>query len=118
MFLQAVEKFREKKYKESFLLAGDGAEKFSAADKAMRDSEYGLWKGYYSNDCFADVKHSAYMAEKVMGVIREFGDNIRHDKWYRETVYAPEDREVFLLLVEDNHMTDRELYEAMKEEQA
>lgn len=118
MFLQAVEKFREKKYKESFLLAGDSAEKFSAADKAMRDSEYGLWKGYYSNDCFADVKHSAYMAEKVMGVIREFGDNIRHDKWYRETVYAPEDREVFLLLVEDNHMTDRELYEAMKEEQA
>ena len=55
-----------------------------------------------------------YMARKVMGVIREFGDNIRHDKWYRETMYAPEDREVMLLLVLDNHMTDEELYKAMQ----
>ncbi len=115
LFLRAVAVFGEKKYKEAFLLAGDSAQEFSAANKAMRDSEYGVWEGYYYNDCFADVKHSAYMAEKVMGVIREFGDNMRHDKWYRETVYAPEDREVFLLLVEDNHMTDKELYEAMKE---
>ena len=54
------------------------------------------------------------MARKVMGVIREFGDNIRHDKWYRETMYAPEDREVMLLLVLGYHMTDEELYKEMR----
>ena len=49
-----------------------------------------------------------------MGYIREFGDNATHDKWYRSAVYAPEDRNVYLLMVLDNHMTDWELYEAMK----
>lgn len=44
----------------------------------------------------------------------EPGDNIRHDLWYRKAVYEPEDREVFSLLVLDNHMTDWELYEAFK----
>ena len=75
------------------------------------------WSGFYFNDCFADYKHSAYMARKAMGTIREFGDNARHDKWYRDVMYAPEDRRIMLLLVLDNHMTDEELYKAMKEEQ-
>ena len=54
------------------------------------------------------------MACKVMGYIREWGDNIRHDEWYRDTMMAPEDRDVRLLLVWDHHPTDWELYEAMK----
>lgn len=47
-------------------------------------------------------------------MVRELGNNARHDKWYREYCYSKEDRKVFLLLVTDNHMTDWELYEAMK----
>lgn len=96
------------------MLCGDSAVLFDKANKEMRNSENGVWQGFYHNDCLADIKHTAYMARKVMGVIREFGDNIRHDKWYRETMYAPEDREVMLLLVLDNHMTDEELYKEMR----
>ena len=61
-----------------------------------------------------DIKHTAYMIKKMMGFVREKGDNARHDKWYREAVYLPEDRGVLTLLVNDNHMTDWELYEAFK----
>ena len=106
----------EKNYKKAFMTAGECAKLFDTAQIYMRGGEYGVWEGFYYNDCFADIKHSAYMMRKLMGYIRELGDNARHDKWYRETVYAPEDRNVFLLLVLDNHMTDWELYEAMKGE--
>lgn len=113
-FCNGIEKFEKENYKEAFLLCGDSAVLFDKANEEMRNSENGVWQGFYHNDCFADIKHTAYMARKVMGVIREFGDNIRHDKWYRETMYAPEDREVMLLLVLDNHMTDEELYKEMR----
>ncbi len=101
-------------FKESFMCFGNSAEQFYKADSVMRDSEYGVWKGFYFNDCFADIKHTAYMIKKMMGFVREKGDNARHDKWYREAVYLPEDRGVLTLLVNDNHMTDWELYEAFK----
>lgn len=115
-FINAIEKYFDKEYKEAFVLAGDAAVMFDKAQQEMRGSEYGVWKGFYFNDCFADIKHSAYMIKKAMGTIREMGDNARHDKWYRETVYPVEDRKVMLLLVLDNHMTDWELYEAMKKD--
>lgn len=105
----------EKDYVKAFILAGAAAEWFDRADSAMRGSEYGIWQGFYANDCFADISHSAYMARKLMSYIRELGDNPRHDKWYRDFVYPPEDRDVFLLLVTDKHMTDEELYLVMKE---
>lgn len=113
-FIKAIEEYFAGEYKRAFILAGDAAELFARAEKEMRGSEQGVWKGFYYNDCFADIKHSAYMIRKAMGTIREIGDNARHDKWYRETVYPVEDRKVMLLLVLDNHMTDQELYEAMK----
>ncbi len=115
-FGKAMAECERENYKTAFVLAGDAAQMFDAAETAMRGSESGVWKGFYFNDCFADIKHSAYMIRKAMGVIRELGDNARHDKWYRDTVYAEEDRKVMLLLVTDNHMTDEELYRAMKGE--
>ncbi len=93
-------------YKQAFLLAGDSAVMFDTANAAMRLSERGIWKDFYENDCFADIKHSAYMARKMMGTIRELGDNARHDKWYRDAVYAEEDKNIYLQLVLDNHMTN------------
>lgn len=113
-FGNGYSKYREGSMKDAFVTLGDSSREFYAAAELMRSSEYGVWKGFYFNDCFADVKHTAYMVEKLMGYVRERGDNARHDKWYRDTVYAPEDRRVLTLLVDDNHMTDRELYEAMK----
>ena len=102
------------RFQASFLKFGDSAVAFYTANRRMRDCEYGVWNGFYFNDCFADIKHTGYMVEKLMGYVRERGDNARHDNWYREAVYAPEDRHIFTLLVNDNHMTDWELYEAFR----
>ena len=115
VFGEGFAEAEKENYLEAFMKLGRAAELFDAAQNAMRSSEYGVWSGFYANDCFADIKHTAYMIRKVMGVVREKGDNARHDKWYREAVYAPEDRCVMTLLVLDNHMTDWELYEAFKE---
>lgn len=60
-------------FKESFMCFGNSAEQFYKADSVMRDSEYGVWKGFYFNDCFADIKHTAYMIKKMMGFVRERG---------------------------------------------
>lgn len=114
-FCKSVSEFEKDDYKKAFVLAGDSAAMFDRANEDMRNSEYGVWDGFYFNDCFADIKHSAYLIRKAMGIMREYGDNARHDKWYRKTVYPIEDRNVMLLLVTDNHMTDEELYNAMKE---
>lgn len=99
-------------YWKAFMLFGCSAEYFEKTDRLIRDSEYGVWEGFYFNECFADVKHTAYMLKKLMGLAREKGDNARHDKWYRDAVYAESDKKVFTLLVNDNHMTDWELYKA------
>lgn len=114
LFGQAYEAYARQAYERAFVLFGDSASCFDDADAAMRAAEYGAWERFYFNDCFADMKHTAYMIRKVMGYIRELGDNARHDAWYRKYCYAKEDREVFLLLVLDNHMTDWELYQVMK----
>lgn len=118
LFGDAYDAYMEKDYKNAFLLFGMSSEWFDAADEKMRTAEGreddGVWKDFYFNDCFADVKHTAYMIRKIMGVMRELGDNVRHDAWYHEYCYAKEDQKVFLLLVTDNHMTDWEIYQVMK----
>lgn len=118
LFGKAYKSYISGDFKQAFILFGDSASEFKTANDKMRGSEYGVWKGFYFNDCFADIKHTAYMIEKLMGYVREKGDNARHDKWYRDAVYAAEDRKVMTLLVNDNHMTDWELYEAFKAKEA
>lgn len=113
-FGEALCAYQKEDYVQAFLLSGQSAEYFDEAQHQMSDAEYGVWQDFYFNDCFADIKHTAYMVRKVMGYIREMGDNVRHDKWYREYCYSEKDRNVFLLLVTDNHMTDQEIYQVMK----
>ena len=115
LFGKAYGQYKDKNWFKAFMLLGDAAAEFDAANNAMRDSEYGIWQGFYFNECFADCKHTAYLIKKLMGIAREYGDNARHDLWYREVMYAPEDRGVYTLLVNDNHMEDGELYLAAKE---
>ena len=76
----------------------------------MSDWETGVFKGFTFNDCFADYKHTAFMLDKLMGYVRELGDSPAHDKWYRLAYMDRRDRPIRVLLVEDNHPTDRELY--------
>ncbi len=113
-FVKGYEAFLERNYEKAFLLFGDSVVWFKNGEALLRGAEYGVWKDFYYNDCFADIKHTAYMVKKVMGWVRELGDNARHDAWYRKYCYAEGDRDVYLLLVLDNHMTDEELYEVMK----
>lgn len=101
-------------YKAAFLAFGRAAECFLTADKRLREAEYGVWNGFYANECLADCKHTAYMLQKLMGVMRELGDNPSHHRWYRDAVFPPEDRQIRTLLVHDNHMTDWELYQAFR----
>lgn len=115
LFADAWQAFEEGNLRKSFVLFGMSAECFEEAQQQLRAAEYGVWQDFYFNDCFADIKHTAYMIRKVMGIVRELGDNVRHDLWYHEYCYSPQDRKVLLLLVTDNHMTDWDLYQVMKE---
>ena len=114
LFGKGYEHYKNENWFTAFMLFGDAAAEFDMANAAMRKSEYGLWQGFYYNECFADCKHTAYMVKKLMGVVRELGDHPRHESWYREIMYSPEDRFVYTLLFNDNHMEDQELYLAAK----
>lgn len=114
LFSRAFQAYEKGQMKEAFVLFGMSAECFDRADALMRAAEYAPWQDFYYNDCFADMKHTAYMVRKVRGVIRELGDSPAHHRWYRDYCYSPEDRNVYLLFVLDNHLTDEELYQVMK----
>ncbi len=109
------EKLDAEDFRGAFMAFGEAAERFLEADRALRESEKGVWKGFYQNDCFADYKHTAYMLQKLMGLVRELGDSPAHEKWYRLAFMDRRDRSVKVLLVEDNHPTDWELYLKFKE---
>lgn len=117
VFGDGYEYYADEDYKNAFMRFGKCAELFNKANETLRGSEYGVWEGFYFNDCFADFKHTAYMAKKMMGLARERGDSASHVRWYRDAVYAPRDRKIMTLLVNDNHMTDWELYEAFKKKE-
>lgn len=114
-FVKGLEAFERKDYVRSFIALGNASELLDKTDEIMRNAEYEQWQDFYFNECFADIKHTAYVIRKVMGIVREYGDNVSHDKWYREYCYAKEDQGVCLLQVTDNHMTDWQLYQVMKE---
>ena len=115
LFTEGVKEYLEKNYMQAFHKLGMAAKQYETANQVMRNSEYGAFEGFFENDCFADIKHTAYMIRKLMGTVREYGDNIRHDSWYRELLYKPEERQIFTQLVLDNHMTDEELWNVMEE---
>ena len=94
----------------AFMAFGDAAECFREAAEALKSWEKGVFRGFTFNDCFADYKHTAYMLEKLMGCVRELGDSPAHDRWYRLAYMDRRDRPIRVLLVEDNHPTDWELY--------
>ncbi len=74
-FCRGFLKYRDARYQESFYLLGCAAEQFSAANQAMRDAEYGVWNGFYENDCLTDIKFTAYVIRSMMRVVRGVGDD-------------------------------------------
>jgi len=114
VFTRGYESLLEGDYEKAFLRFGDSAVWFDKGVALLRGAEYGIWKDFYLNDCIADIKHTAYMVRKVMGIARELGDNPKHDSWYQKYCFSAGEQEVKRVLVTENHKTDLELYEAMK----
>lgn len=115
LFTESFRAYREGEYKKAFLLLGNAAEAYEAADKAMRDREHGKWAGFYANDCLTDVKETAYCLKRLMGYVRNLGDGPHFYGWQREVTYSAKDAKVVLITNMENHMTDWELYLAGKQ---
>ncbi len=113
LFKDAYENYLHKDYAEAFLSFGKSADCFEEVDKELKKNAMGVWQGFYDNECQADYKFSAYLIRKLMGLVRELGDNSEHYSWQYEYLYAKEDRGVKLILLTQNHATDEELYRAM-----
>lgn len=113
-FCKGILKFWKEDYQKSFYLLGKGADLFTAADEAMHQAEYGVWKGFYENDCLTDIRFTSYIIWSVMHLIRVIGDDARLADWYEDFVRPQADRKVRLLAITQHHMTDEALYEAMK----
>ncbi len=114
VFARGYESLLEGDYEKAFLRFGDSAVWFDKGDALLRGAEYGIWKEFYANDCITDIKHTAYMVRKVMGLARELGDNPKHNAWYRKYCLSAEEQEKKCTCMTENHKTDLELYEAMK----
>lgn len=101
-------------YQEAFYQAGKARKSYLNGNAAMRGREHGKWKGFYENDCFTDVKQSAWVLECLMSYIRNLGDGPHFYHWQREFLYSEEDKRVMLLLNLENHLKDNELFELME----
>ena len=51
----------------------------------------------------------------MMRLVRIIGDDARMADWYEDFVRPKADRNVRLLAITEHHMTDEELFEAMKQ---
>lgn len=114
LFCKGFLTFWESAYQDSFYLLGRASELFAGTDMLMRQSEYGIWKGFYENDCLTDIRFTAYVITSMMRLVRVIGDDARFADWYEDFVRPKADRKVRLLAITDHHMTDEELFEAMK----
>nr|WP_314463009.1 glycosyl hydrolase 115 family protein [uncultured Clostridium sp.] len=114
-FTDAYDAFSEENYLKAFYELGQAADWFSAANQAMKSCCHDKWKGFYDNDCQTDMKETAYLLRQLMGYVRNVGDGPYFYQWQRLVIYPEKDRKILLLLNEENHMTDEELYIAMKE---
>lgn len=100
--------------KRAFYLAGKARACYRAADAALRAREHGKWHGFYANECFAGLKHSANMLSALMSYLRIVGDGPESYRWQREFCYSEADRNVVTLLLWENQLTDDELFAAME----
>jgi len=113
-FCKSFQNFSRKEYLKAFYLMGKAMETYKEADACMRNSEHGIWKGFYQNDCLCDIKQTAHLLKTLMGYIRNIGEGPYFYHWQREYLYPKEDRRVMLITNMENHLTDEELYQCMK----
>lgn len=114
-FASAYNAFLQENYMEAFYELGQAADCYQETDEAMKGRCHGKWWGFYDNDCQTDVKETAYLLRHLMGYVRNLGDGPYFYQWQRMVIYPEKDRKILLLLNEENHLTDEELYQAMKD---
>lgn len=116
-FCMAFDEYENKEYLNCFYLLGNAADTYRLAVDAMERSSHDKWKGFYDNECLTDVKETVYLLRRVMSYIRVLGDGPYFNLWQRQVSGTPEDQKAALTANRENHMTDDELYEAMKMQQ-
>lgn len=107
--------YEDSDYLTAFYEIGQAADCFARAEEAMKGCCHDKWKGFYDNDCQTDIKETAYLLRLLMGYIRNLGDGPYFYQWQRQVIYPEKDRKIMLLLNYENHLTDEELYQAIKE---
>ena len=113
LFCRAWEEWSKKNYMEAFYECGLAAEHFSMADRALRETEHGIWKDFYKYERFADYKFAAHILRCLMGYIRIYSDGSSYYKWDARLRKLCGKGEIFCNW--DNHETEEELFERMKE---
>lgn len=104
-------------YFSAFYETGQAADCFDGGQEAMKECCHDKWAGFYDNDCQTDIKETAYLLRLLMGYLRNLGDGPYFYQWQRQVIYPERDRKIMLLLNYENHLTDEELYRAMREKE-
>lgn len=111
-FCKAFKEWRMQNAMEAFYECGLAAEHFSAADRALRVTEKGIWKDFYKYERFADYKFAAHILRSLMAYIRIYSDGSSYYKWDARLRKLCGHGEIFCNW--DNHETEKELFERMK----
>lgn len=101
-------------YLKAFYEAGLGAKAFKTGYEKMRDAEKGIFKGFYENDCEADIRQSYYVLMGLMSFVRFHGDGPHFYKWQRMFQQGAGGNKVHLILRIRKHLTDEELFDLIK----
>lgn len=112
-FTKAYQKYKKGQYLDAFFELGQAADQYQAVDDEMKRCGHDKWSGFYDNDCQSDVKQTAYLLRNLMGYVRNIGDGPYYYQWQRQVIYPEKDRNILLLLNEENHLTDEALYQAL-----
>lgn len=101
-------------YLSAFYEAGLAEKAFFEGYETMRSHEHGIWKGFYENDCEADIRQSGYVAKDLMSYLRVLGDGPHFYKWQRKFQKESGGEKVHLILRIKEHLTDEDLWNLMK----
>lgn len=113
-FCRAWEKREENNGLSAFYECGLAAEVFSEAHKELRESEKGIWKGFYQYECFADYKFTAHLLRRLMGKIRDIGEGPEYYRW-QQWLQNQETGKGGIITNQENHMTESEFFRRLKQ---
>lgn len=114
-FTDAWKAYEGADFMRSFWCLGQAADCFQMAQDTMMEACHDKWRHFYDNDCQTDIKHTVYLLQMLMAYVRNVGDGPYFYHWQREVLDDPCDRNIFLILNEENHLTDQAFYGKMKE---